>query len=247
MTDTALAPPSGGRTTPRNHALPLLAALSLVVHVSAILLLLTYRREQATLPPVEIPVEVVQLPKEAPPREALTKEAPTERRAPKPAPAADRAKTEQRKSRADKQPPPRPAHNAPPKPVSPRPAPPPASLSPQKTAERFERLLGPMPAVALPGASDVGTEEVSYKELVLSQVAKAKKEGRYSGIPGVASVRFSLDDHGEIVRCEVVSKSVDPALDTEAMAMVRRGAPYPAPPPGAAREFVIGLRFAPLT
>jgi len=107
----------------------------------------------------------------------------------------------------------------------------------------MERLLGPMPAIAMPGAADDGTEMVSYHQLVLSKVAKAKKEGRYSGIPGTATVSFSLGDGGEVVRCDVIIKSVDPALDAETVAMVHRGAPYPPPPPGAQRDYVITLRF----
>ena len=258
-----MAPLSSDRKPSRDRALPRLVALSLLAHLAAILFLLGGRQEQAP-PPTEIPVEIVQLPKEPPPEQTPAKQARSadahrekpERQAGRSGATVAQDKTSERKTSERKSSERRPARKlsepktpppgaagepVPPKPVS-APASPPMPLR-QDVAERFEHLLGPMPAVALPGASELGTEEVSYKQLVLSQVAKAKKEGRYTGIPGVTTVSFSVDDRGGIVRCEVVSKSVDPALDAEALAMIRRGAPYPAPPPGAVRDFVIGLRF----
>ena len=108
----------------------------------------------------------------------------------------------------------------------------------------MDRLIGPMAAIPLPAASADGEIGASYKQLVLSQVAKAKKVGRYRGVPGVASVSFTVGDDGTLLRCEIVRKSVDPGLDAEAIAMIRRAAPFPPPPPGALRDFVIGLRFS---
>lgn len=116
----------------------------------------------------------------------------------------------------------------------------------ESVGQRLKDLLGPMPAIVLPGAAEAGTEAVSYSQLVLSKVAKAKKVGRYRGIPGAAAVAFALSDSGEIARVAIERPSGDPSLDDEAIAMVRRGAPYPPPPPGGRRDYVITLRFSAL-
>ncbi len=143
--------------------------------------------------------------------------------------------------------------------LAPRPPAPPT----EDTAQRMKDLLGdastsiagPSPtegpatlgAVALPGTAADGSVEVSYPQLVMSRVAKAKKQGRYAGTPGRARVSFTLSDTGEPESIVVVTPSGDPSLDEEAVAMIKRGAPYPAPPPGARRDFVVGLQFRPET
>lgn len=115
--------------------------------------------------------------------------------------------------------------------------------SSESVEQRMERLIGPMAAIPLPATAADGTESATYKQIVLSQVAKAKKVGRYQGVPGATSVAFTVADDGTLAHCEIVGHSADPSLDAEALAMVRRAAPFPAPPPGARRDFVIGLRF----
>ena len=121
---------------------------------------------------------------------------------------------------------------------------PPAPKPTESVADRLKNLLGPMPAFALPATTETGAEPVSYAQLVLSQVAKAKKQGRYRGVPGKAGVAFRLGDKGEIVMVDLVRPSGDPSLDEEAVAMIKRGAPYPPPPPGGQRDYAITLRFS---
>ena len=221
---------------PLQRALPVLA-ISLLTHLGIILLMLVASRDPSPVVPREIPVELVQTspaePEKPNSKPVEQKKTPQRQQVPQHQPAQQRPQP-QNAAQA----------KATPKPPQPKPPQPKPPVQPQQSVtQRMEKLLGPMPAVALPGTSDAGDEEVSYKQLVLSQVAKAKKEGRYRGIPGVASVAFSLGDHGELVRCEVVRKSADPNLNEEAKNMVQRAAPFPVPPAGAVRDFVIGLRF----
>ena len=226
------ASPIGVRPIPRDPVLPGVLTLSALAHAGLILLVLVRGHgDVAPPPPREIPVELVQLPAKEPPKAAAQPQARSPQAKPPQAKppslkAEHAARTEEHKAV------PKPPKSHPPKPDQ-----------NDSVSERMEQLLGPMPAIALPSESDTGTDTASYKQLVLSQVAKAKKEGRSTGIPGVASVSFTIGEHGEVVRCEVIHKSVDPKLDAEAVAMVRRGAPYPPPPPGASRDFNIGLRF----
>lgn len=146
--------------------------------------------------------------------------------------------------------PPKAAHHrarpAPPQPEPPKPQPA-AEQTPQRQHEpeppRPEQQIA-MPAIALPGASDTGTDAVSYSQLVLSQVAKAKKQGRYMGVPGYAGVRFRVGDDGSLEMVKLVVSSGAPTLDIEAEAMIRRAAPFPKPPPGGRRDYGITLVFA---
>ena len=211
---------SPGRLTParRDRVLPAIVVVSLLAHAGLILPMLLFR-DRADPPPREIPVDLVQLP----PPPAAKPPSPKPQPAEKPAPRQAEQK----------------------KPAQPKTAEQKAAAEQERVAKRMQDLLG-MPAVAIPGSSDNGSDNVSYRQLVLSRVAKAKPEGRSRGIPGAASVSFTIGDDGEVTRVEVVRKSVDPKLDAEAMAMIQRGVPYPAPPAGAEREFVVTLRFATL-
>lgn len=107
--------------------------------------------------------------------------------------------------------------------------------------------LGPLPdsfqAVALPSDAAGQGEAVGYAELVFSQLAKAKGIGRRMGQPGSAGVRFVIDAAGGLVDVDLVATSGIPSLDAEALAVVRKAAPFPAPPPGAQRSFSANVSF----
>lgn len=207
----------------RERVLPLFIGLSLTVHATVFLPSFFHQKEKETARQ-EIPVEVVQLPPAA--------------EKPKPAaPKPPAPKTQQTAQKPQPKPEPKTASKPQPKPQV-------AQKPPQQSGEeRMKNLLGPMPAIALPGATTNGDESVVYSQLVLSKVAKAKKQGRYNGIPGAASVAFSLGDAGDVRDVHIVRASGDPTLDEEAIAMVKRGSPYPPPPPGGRRDYAITLRF----
>ena len=102
-----------------------------------------------------------------------------------------------------------------------------------------------MPAIALPGASDAGTEAVSYQQLVLSQGGEVEETGPLHGRARLR--RRALSRRGEDGSLESVKLAVssgDANLDIEAEAMIRRAAPFPKPPPGGRRDYGITLVFA---
>lgn len=226
MIDRPAAPQRPPR---RDWFAPAVVAGSLALHLGIVALLLWAPRAEAAREPTEIPVEVVQLPPTKPekPQPPLPRPAPPQRA--------------EAKSSAPKTPAPKPPEAKPHK----------TAANPEKprrptTAQRMEQLIGPMPAMAMPSLASGDNpldDPISYRQLVLSRVAKQKREDRHDGIPGHAVIAFAIGDHGEVVKCEVREKSVDPNLDAEAVAMVYRGAPYPAPPPGAERSFSFGLAF----
>ena len=238
---TATAPRLVPRDTPkRDWALPIIIIVSLLVHATALLVLLG-RTDRSPALPREIPIELLQLPKPAPPASLP---------APKQAPAPKKARSLPPKFSGKPAPLEKPPERPPaPKPVEKAAAKPAAQDKRQQSSvsERLKSLIGPtslaMPAVAMPGDSADGTDAVSYSQLVLSRIAKAKREGRHQGVPGYSSVAFSLGIAGQVVSATIVKSSGDPALDEEAIAMIHRGEPYPPPPVGGRRDYAITLVF----
>ena len=189
---------------------------SLALHVAVLAFALLGTAADAVVPQ-EIPVEIVQ----APPDEAA--------KPPKPAP------------------PPQP-------PLRPAGAPDPAQeqraglerelaalKAEQASLNADDRGLGPLRdsirAVALPSPTSTGDgDDVSYQSLVFSQLARAK-EGVISKAAGTVGIRFSVDETGGLVEVAVARSSGSKSLDDEAMAVVRRAAPFPKPPAGAERAF----------
>ena len=116
------------------------------------------------------------------------------------------------------------------------------ALTPQNTG------LGPLPdsfqAVAMPNTADGTGEAVGYQEVVFSALAKAKGIGRTQGLPGSTGVHFEIDAAGRLVSVEIVHRSGVPSLDEEALAIVRKAAPFPPPPQGAQQSFDANVSFA---
>ena len=107
--------------------------------------------------------------------------------------------------------------------------------------------FGPLPdsfqAVALPATADDADEAVSYQQIVFSQLAKAKEIGQRQGLPGSAGVHFSIDERGKLLEVEIVHRSGVASLDAEAVAIVRKAAPFPPPPQGAQLSFDADVNF----
>ena len=262
---SAALAPSGGmphgatRKKPtRDRAAPFIILLSVLVHLAALLLILWPDDRPSPAPPREIPIEVVQVPAppapaqptppSPPPRpEAKAEKAPAQ----KPAAPPHASKAEPHKAETTPADKPREERAKPavakPDKTTPDKATPDNTTHDNTVAERMERLLGPMPtampAIALPGQSADGSDVVSYSQLVLSKLAKAKKEGRYRGVPGRSRVAFTLGVAGQVTSITVTDPSGDASLDEEAVAMVHRGEPYPPPPPGGRRDYAITLVF----
>jgi protein TonB len=65
--------------------------------------------------------------------------------------------------------------------------------------------------------------------------------------PGTVQVAFSIDRGGRVLSARLVRGSGDAALDTEAVAMIRRASPVPAPPDGiggSAIALAVPIRFS---
>ena len=65
------------------------------------------------------------------------------------------------------------------------------------------------------------------------EAARARRE------QGTAQVSFTLDRKGMVVNARVAQTSGSSALDAEAIALLKRAEPFPAPPATFPGEFVV--------
>ena len=63
------------------------------------------------------------------------------------------------------------------------------------------------------------------------------------GVQGVAIVSLVIDRSGNLGGASLLRSTGDRELDLEAIAMVKRAAPFPAPPPGSVLNFTPMVEF----
>ncbi|WP_158540193.1 energy transducer TonB, partial [Rhodosalinus halophilus] len=84
-------------------------------------------------------------------------------------------------------------------------------------------------------SAESGRAAANYGGRVLRQIASTRKERVRSR--GVAVVGFRIGDGGQLVSARVLRSSGARELDRAALDHIRRAAPFPPPPAGAARSF----------
>lgn len=114
-------------------------------------------------------------------------------------------------------------------------APPPAS--PQASA--------PNPA-STGAAAQPSISTASWRGSLIAHLNRYK---RFPGgaQPGTVQVAFAIDRSGNVLSARLAGSSGDPALDQEAVAMIRRASPVPAPPSGLGGgtiSLAVPVRFA---
>lgn len=230
----------------RDRILPIVLFASLLLHA---IILVPFLVRDAAKPagPQEIPVEFVQLPPEPPKPEKKTAAPQAQKSPPQDQPRQPPEQKKQPEPPKTEKPPPKPRPAKPPEP-KPREMKKPEPKQPESTAERMKDLLGPqsLDPIAMPGESADGTDLVSYGQIVMSRLTKALHRDVHPGIQTYATVSFLLGDAGEIVSETLTRASGDPLLDEEALAVVKRGGPYPPPPPDGKRDYTITLESKPI-
>jgi periplasmic protein TonB len=109
------------------------------------------------------------------------------------------------------------------KPEAPRTSAPPAA-----TARRAETAAAPSPSASLAPSAALA----SWKGALLALLNRNKRYPSGATGVGTASVAFAIDRAGAVVFARLNASSGDAALDAEAVALLRRSSPVPAPPPG---------------
>lgn len=98
----------------------------------------------------------------------------------------------------------------------------------------------------------MGAAESAKDTWIKNLVAQLKIQRRYplraSDEGGTAKVLFHIDREGHLISAVLAETTGDPALDQEALAMVRRAQPFAPPPPELADgdlTFLVPIVFAP--
>lgn len=113
--------------------------------------------------------------------------------------------------------------------------------------------LEPSPDYSIAAESKVapvtgGTEDMRYLSVLYGLIMRQQhfpSGPRPRHNEAQAVVAFWVDETGELVHEALYRTSGYPELDTEALAAVRRAAPFPEPPPGEPHGFIAQMVFPP--
>lgn len=135
--------------------------------------------------------------------------------------------------------PPEPSHVTPPVPPQPRKAN--EEQEPQEMSP-----AGSQPDAAVPAGIPseprraAGLVLSRWQRALLGKLEKAKRGINAGGLNGTLTVEFTVGLYGQLLSAGISRSSGSPALDQKALTLLRRAAPFPAPPPGLSGE---ALRF----
>ena len=97
------------------------------------------------------------------------------------------------------------------------------------------------------GAS-LSSATASWQQSLMARFASLQRyPPKAHGAQGVVSLAFTIDRHGNVTSSRIVKSSGSALLDAEALDLIKRAAPLPAPPPqvsDADLTFVLPVRFA---
>ncbi|MDP3410382.1 energy transducer TonB [Bosea sp. (in: a-proteobacteria)] len=101
------------------------------------------------------------------------------------------------------------------------------------------QALAPSPS-SLGASSQTSISTASWRAQLASHLNRYK---RFPGDakPGTVQVAFAIDRAGNVISVRLATSSGDPALDHEAVAMIRRASPVPAPPGGTGGSGSVSL------
>ena len=119
-----------------------------------------------------------------------------------------------------------------------------------KAAPKREAAREDTPGPRANAANGVGAgrsaNDANYRGLVAAHLARYKRfppEAERSGAQGSASVRFTVSGSGGVTSVSLVRGTGVAALDQEAVAMVHRASPFPAPPNGRPVSFTVPVSY----
>jgi protein TonB len=134
-------------------------------------------------------------------------------------------------------------------PIEHKPAPAAAPAAPVPTAPQTAPApakLAAAPAVA-PLERATTAALTSWQRLLVAQLERHKRyPPQARGKVGEAKLAFSIDRSGRVVESRILHSSGSDALDREALALLRRAAPFPVPPAGLSDDrlsFVVPIRY----
>ena len=126
-----------------------------------------------------------------------------------------------------------------------------ASAAPLTTAPPpVDAPPAPVAAAPAPGlAASLARVKATWEKSLVSHLNRYKRypnDARAHSVKGDVSVRFTLDRTGRVTGAQVVRSSGSASLDEEALAVLQRASPLPAPPDqvaGASFDMVLPIQF----
>ncbi|MGO9005774.1 MAG: energy transducer TonB [Beijerinckiaceae bacterium] len=111
--------------------------------------------------------------------------------------------------------------------------------------------LAPAPKFAFATASKItpvggGTEDMRYLTVIWGMIIREKHDPpslRTRHLHGIVTISFYLDDTGRMVQEAVYRTSGYPDMDAEALAAIKRAAPFPPPPYGMRPQLHATIEF----
>jgi periplasmic protein TonB len=134
-------------------------------------------------------------------------------------------------------------------PIDDRPAPAAAPAAPVPTAPHVAPEPGSrVAALAVGQVSRPSSAAVAaWERLLVAQLERHKRYPPHArGQAGEAQLAFSIDRSGHVLTSRIVHSSGSQPLDEEALALIKRAAPLPAPPAGVSDDqlsFVVPIRY----
>lgn len=96
------------------------------------------------------------------------------------------------------------------------------------------------------GRSEPSAELIRWRSRLMAHLERKKRYlsgARSRREEGTVYVRFQIDDSGNVISVSLEKTSGYAGLDDEALFLVHRASPVPAPPPGAGKSIVVPVRF----
>jgi protein TonB len=114
----------------------------------------------------------------------------------------------------------------------------------QQTAPQPEQAPATTPGPASPKPAPA---IASWQQAVVARLARFQRyPAQAKGATGIVNLGFSIDRQGHVLNSQIIKSSGSAVLDAEALSLLTRAAPLPAPPaavPDSDLTFVLPIRF----
>jgi protein TonB len=99
----------------------------------------------------------------------------------------------------------------------------------------------------VPASPELTPEIASWQQAVVARLARFQRyPAQAKGATGIVKLSFSIDRQGHVLNSQIIKSSGSAVLDAEALSLLTRAAPLPAPPaavPDSNFTFVLPIRF----
>jgi periplasmic protein TonB len=99
----------------------------------------------------------------------------------------------------------------------------------------------------VPASPELAPAIARWQKAVVAHLARFQRyPAQANGATGIVNLSFSMDRQGHVLNSQIVKSSGSAVLDAEALSLLTRAAPLPAPPaavPDSDLTFILPIRF----